>query len=116
LRQFPPKSYSKSTRQVSGAAGYWTSGCRHGVRTSKHASAARAQPAGIDVFAEMVASARALGVDVAEIDLKRQSFRFVAGVGEEHTTYTEGVRLDEYYVRNWSVWLDFHILAKRPRW
>lgn len=32
--------------------------------------------------------------------------------GRTDTTYEERVRLDEYYVRNWSIWLDIHILAK----
>ena len=32
--------------------------------------------------------------------------------GRNDTTYEERVQLDEYYVRNWSVWLDMYILAK----
>ncbi|MBA3972605.1 MAG: undecaprenyl-phosphate galactose phosphotransferase WbaP [Candidatus Solibacter sp.] len=32
--------------------------------------------------------------------------------GRNNTTYAERVRLDEYYVRNWSVWLDLHIIAR----
>ena len=32
--------------------------------------------------------------------------------GRNNTTYEERVRLDEYYVRNWSIWLDIYILAK----
>jgi len=32
--------------------------------------------------------------------------------GRNNTTYEERVRFDEYYVRNWSVWLDAHILAR----
>ena len=32
--------------------------------------------------------------------------------GRNNTTYEERVRLDEYYVRNWSVWLDLYILGK----
>ncbi len=31
--------------------------------------------------------------------------------GRNNTTYSERVALDEYYVRNWSVWLDAYILA-----
>lgn len=31
--------------------------------------------------------------------------------GRNDTTYAERVQLDTYYVRNWSVWLDLHILA-----
>ena len=32
--------------------------------------------------------------------------------GRNDTTYAERVSLDEYYVRNWSVWLDLHILSR----
>lgn len=32
--------------------------------------------------------------------------------GRSDTTYEERVSLDAYYVRNWSVWLDFYILIK----
>jgi Undecaprenyl-phosphate galactose phosphotransferase WbaP len=32
--------------------------------------------------------------------------------GRSNTTYEERVSLDEYYVRNWSVWLDIHVLAR----
>jgi Undecaprenyl-phosphate galactose phosphotransferase WbaP len=32
--------------------------------------------------------------------------------GRNKTTYAERVALDEYYVRNWSVWLDAYILIK----
>jgi lipopolysaccharide/colanic/teichoic acid biosynthesis glycosyltransferase len=32
--------------------------------------------------------------------------------GRNNTTYAERVRFDEYYVRNWSVWLDLHILGE----
>jgi Undecaprenyl-phosphate galactose phosphotransferase WbaP len=32
--------------------------------------------------------------------------------GRNNTTYDERVAFDEYYVRNWSVWLDLHILAE----
>jgi Undecaprenyl-phosphate galactose phosphotransferase WbaP len=32
--------------------------------------------------------------------------------GRNNLPYEERVRLDEYYVRNWSVWLDIYILAK----
>ncbi len=35
--------------------------------------------------------------------------------GRNDTTYEERVRLDEYYVRNWSVWLDLWILALTVR-
>lgn len=31
--------------------------------------------------------------------------------GRNDLSYEERVRLDEYYVRNWSIWLDFYILA-----
>ena len=32
--------------------------------------------------------------------------------GRNNTTYEERVAFDEYYVRNWSVWLDLYILVK----
>ncbi|MFQ5616094.1 MAG: exopolysaccharide biosynthesis polyprenyl glycosylphosphotransferase [Anaerolineales bacterium] len=32
--------------------------------------------------------------------------------GRNDTTYEERVRLDEYYVRNWSIWLDIYILIR----
>lgn len=32
--------------------------------------------------------------------------------GRNNTAYEERVRLDSYYVRNWSVWLDIYILLK----
>ena len=32
--------------------------------------------------------------------------------GRSDTTYEERVAMDAYYVRNWSVWLDFVILAR----
>ncbi len=32
--------------------------------------------------------------------------------GRNDTSYEERVRLDEYYVRNWSIWLDIYILAR----
>lgn len=35
--------------------------------------------------------------------------------GRSNTSYEERVRLDDYYVRNWSVWLDLHILARTVR-
>ncbi len=35
--------------------------------------------------------------------------------GRNDTTYEERVRLDEYYVRNWSVWLDLWILGRTVR-
>lgn len=31
--------------------------------------------------------------------------------GRSNTTYSERIRLDAYYVRNWSPWLDLYILA-----
>jgi len=35
--------------------------------------------------------------------------------GRNDTDYTERVRLDAYYVHNWSVWLDLVILARTVR-
>ncbi len=32
--------------------------------------------------------------------------------GRNNTTYQERVSLDEYYVRNWSIWLDAYILVR----
>ncbi len=34
--------------------------------------------------------------------------------GRNDTTYGQRVRLDSYYVRNWSPWLDVYILARTP--
>lgn len=35
--------------------------------------------------------------------------------GRNNTTYEERVSLDEYYVRNWSIWLDAYILVRTVR-
>jgi Undecaprenyl-phosphate galactose phosphotransferase WbaP len=35
--------------------------------------------------------------------------------GRNDTTYDERVRLDEYYVRNWSVWLDLWIVGRTAK-
>jgi len=35
--------------------------------------------------------------------------------GRNDTTYEERVRLDEYYVRNWSIWLDLWIVGRTAR-
>jgi lipopolysaccharide/colanic/teichoic acid biosynthesis glycosyltransferase len=32
--------------------------------------------------------------------------------GRNDTSYDERVRLDTYYVRNWSLWLDIYLLAR----
>jgi Undecaprenyl-phosphate galactose phosphotransferase WbaP len=32
--------------------------------------------------------------------------------GRNNTTYEERVAFDEYYVRNWSIWMDIYILAR----
>ena len=32
--------------------------------------------------------------------------------GRNNMSYAERVRLDAYYVRNWSIWLDVYILAR----
>jgi Undecaprenyl-phosphate galactose phosphotransferase WbaP len=34
--------------------------------------------------------------------------------GRSETTYDERVRMDVYYARNWSIWLDFYILLRTP--
>jgi len=35
--------------------------------------------------------------------------------GRNNTTYPERVAFDEYYVRNWSIWLDTYILVRTVR-
>jgi len=35
--------------------------------------------------------------------------------GRNNTTYPERVAFDEYYVRNWSIWLDTYILVRTAR-
>jgi Undecaprenyl-phosphate galactose phosphotransferase WbaP len=35
--------------------------------------------------------------------------------GRNNTSYGERVAFDDYYVRNWSMWLDFYILARTLR-
>lgn len=35
--------------------------------------------------------------------------------GRNNTTYDERVAFDEYYVRNWSIWLDSYILARTAK-
>ena len=35
--------------------------------------------------------------------------------GRNNTTYDARVRLDTYYVRNWSLWLDYFILLRTIR-
>jgi Undecaprenyl-phosphate galactose phosphotransferase WbaP len=35
--------------------------------------------------------------------------------GRSDTTYEQRVRYDNYYVRNWSIWLDVYILTKTPQ-
>lgn len=34
--------------------------------------------------------------------------------GRSHLSYDDRVRLDAYYVRNWSIWLDLAVMAKTP--
>ena len=35
--------------------------------------------------------------------------------GRNNTTYAERIAFDEYYVRNWSIWLDSYILARTAK-
>ncbi len=35
--------------------------------------------------------------------------------GKNELTFEDRSRLEEYYVRNWSLWLDFIILVKTVR-
>ena len=35
--------------------------------------------------------------------------------GRNNTTYEERIAFDEYYVRNWSIWLDTYILIRTIR-
>jgi Undecaprenyl-phosphate galactose phosphotransferase WbaP len=35
--------------------------------------------------------------------------------GRNDTTYAERIAFDEYYVRNWSIWLDSYILARTAK-
>jgi Undecaprenyl-phosphate galactose phosphotransferase WbaP len=35
--------------------------------------------------------------------------------GRSNTSYGERVALDQYYVRNWSIWLDFYVLMRTVR-
>jgi lipopolysaccharide/colanic/teichoic acid biosynthesis glycosyltransferase len=35
--------------------------------------------------------------------------------GRNHTSFSERVRMDAYYVRDWSVWLDLVLLARTMR-
>jgi lipopolysaccharide/colanic/teichoic acid biosynthesis glycosyltransferase len=34
--------------------------------------------------------------------------------GRNNLDYPTRVRLDDYYVRNWSIWFDLYILARTP--
>ena len=52
--------------------------------------------------------------DIAE--LYKQVRPGITGIwqvsGRSRTTYEERVSMDAYYVRNWSVWLDLHLLSR----
>ena len=61
----------------------------------------------------------------AEVDKYGDSFEFYTRVkpgitglwqvsGRNNTAYVARVSLDEYYVRNWSVWMDVNILTRTP--
>jgi Undecaprenyl-phosphate galactose phosphotransferase WbaP len=54
-----------------------------------------------------------------EIELYTKVLPGITGLwqvsGRNDTTYEERVRLDEYYVRNWSVWMDLWILGRTLR-
>jgi SAM-dependent methyltransferase len=54
-------------------------GCWDGARTIRYAAAAQARPTGIEIFPEMVTSSRSLGIDVAAIDLERDTFPWEDG-------------------------------------
>jgi Undecaprenyl-phosphate galactose phosphotransferase WbaP len=50
---------------------------------------------------------------------KREILRVTPGItgpwqvaGRNHTSFTERVKIDEWYVRDWSVWLDLVLLAR----
>jgi lipopolysaccharide/colanic/teichoic acid biosynthesis glycosyltransferase len=32
--------------------------------------------------------------------------------GRNNTTFAERIKWDEYYIRNWSIWLDLYIMAR----
>jgi Undecaprenyl-phosphate galactose phosphotransferase WbaP len=52
------------------------------------------------------------------LNLYRRVFPGMTGLwqisGRNVTSFTDRARFDSYYVRNWSIWLDFYILAKTP--
>jgi len=33
-------------------------------------------------------------------------------MGRHGTTFEQRLRMDEYYISNWSLWMDFYILMK----
>ena len=35
--------------------------------------------------------------------------------GRNELSYDERIRINLYYIRNWSIWLDYYILLKTPR-
>ena len=34
--------------------------------------------------------------------------------GRSNTSYTYRVKIDTYYIRNWSIWMDIYIIIKTP--
>jgi len=61
-----------------------------------------------------------------EIDILKQSYEFISRIkpgltglwqvrGRNLLSFKQRILLDEYYIRNWSLWLDIVILLKTPK-